>query len=137
MILLDTVVLLRMAHGERIRIEALSAINRAANARELLLSAISVWEFDTLVRKTGRTGPSFGPNPRQWLATALKSVPARLIPFEFDDALALMALPPEVHNDPADRMLIASARRRNIPIVTDDNKIVKLAKAGVLAVVVC
>ena len=137
MILLDTIVLLRMAHGERIRVEALAAINRAANKRELLLSAVSAWEFDTLVRKTGKTGPTFGPNPRQWLATALKTVPARLIPFEFDDALAMMELPAEVHSDPADRMLIASARRRNIPIVSDDGKIVKLAKAGVLEVVVC
>jgi PIN domain nuclease of toxin-antitoxin system len=137
LILLDTVAFLRLAQGESFKPEALSAINRAARAGALMLSAVSIWEFETLVRKTGKTGLSFGTDPKQWLAAALATIPARQIAFEFEDAVSMLRLPTGVHDDPADRMLLAMAIRRSLPIVTDDWKIVKLGRAGLIDVIRC
>jgi PIN domain nuclease of toxin-antitoxin system len=46
-------------------------------------------------------------------------------------------LPPPMHGDPADRLLIATARALGIPIVTRDRRILNYAAAGFVAAVPC
>ncbi|MHB8530996.1 MAG: PIN domain-containing protein, partial [Caulobacteraceae bacterium] len=43
--------------------------------------------------------------------------------FTWEVALASSLLPGTLHSDPADRLLIATARRLGAPIVTRDSKI--------------
>jgi PIN domain nuclease of toxin-antitoxin system len=42
-----------------------------------------------------------------------------------------------MHNDPADRMIVAAARRRNYAVITSDRKILALAKDGHVQAVDC
>jgi PIN domain nuclease of toxin-antitoxin system len=46
-------------------------------------------------------------------------------------------LPGPLHNDPADRLLITTARALDIPIVTRDRRILDYARAGAVAAVAC
>jgi PIN domain nuclease of toxin-antitoxin system len=54
----------------------------------------------------------------------------RLAPFTPEIAIASSHLPSPAHGDPADRLLIASARELNVPIVTRDARIKAYASAG-------
>jgi len=136
LILLDTVAFIRLAQGEPLSETALRAVAAADRAQAMLLSVVSIWELDTLARRTGKTGAAIGPDAKHWIATALSRIPAIVIAFDAEDAMALLDLPP-MHADPADRMLVATARRRAIPLVTSDDKILDMAKRGQLAAIGC
>lgn len=84
---------------------------------ELLLSAISVWEFCKLLEK-GRLGISC--DPEEWLATALAVPKLRLVPLSPPIAYRSTVLPPPVSSDPADQIIIATAREENATILTKD-----------------
>ncbi len=46
-------------------------------------------------------------------------------------------LPGELHQDPADRLLIATARQVNLPLVTRDTRIIAYAGCGHVQVISC
>jgi PIN domain nuclease of toxin-antitoxin system len=52
-------------------------------------------------------------------------------------AIAASQLPEPLHGDPADRMLIATARALSMPIITRDSKILDYASAGHVAALAC
>ncbi len=87
---------------------------------EILLSAISVWEFCKLMEK-GRLGISC--NPEEWLATALAMPKFRLVPLSPPIAYRSTVLPQPSPSDPADQIIIATARDENATILTKDNVI--------------
>ncbi|MDQ2860017.1 MAG: PIN domain-containing protein [Pseudomonadota bacterium] len=61
----------------------------------------------------------------------------RAAPFTAEIAIAASLLPEPLHSDPADRLLIATAREMNLPILTRDRKIIDYADAGRVAIIVC
>lgn len=87
---------------------------------ELLLSAISPWEFSKLLEK-GRLGISC--DPERWLEAALAIPKLRLVPLSPLLAYRSTVLPRPFHNDPADQILVATAREENAVIVTKDERI--------------
>jgi PIN domain nuclease of toxin-antitoxin system len=87
---------------------------------ELLLSAISVWEFCKLLEK-GRLGISC--DPEEWLSTALAMPKLRLVPLSPPIAYRSTALPGPFSADPADQIIVATAREENATIVTKDDVI--------------
>ena len=84
---------------------------------ELLLSAISPWEFSRLVER-GRL--SVAGEPEVWLSEALKMPGLRLVPLSPRIALRSTTLPPPFHNDPADQILVATAREERAVLLTAD-----------------
>ncbi len=52
-------------------------------------------------------------------------------------ALAVSSLPGILHSDPADRMLISTARHLDVPIVTSDRKIIDYGAQGLVKVLPC
>ena len=50
--------------------------------------------------------------------------------------LAASALP-DFHQDPADRLLVATARALDVPILTRDRKILDYAEAGRVKAIAC
>ena len=52
-------------------------------------------------------------------------------------AIAAGWLPGDCHRDPADRLLIATARYLNIPIVTRDSGIAAYAAQGLVGLIRC
>jgi PIN domain nuclease of toxin-antitoxin system len=98
----------------------LSLIAAADQYDELLLSAISPWEFCKLLEKK-RLGISG--SPVQWLDAAMDMVKLRLVPLSPQIAYHSTVLPPPFHDDPADQIIVASAIEENATILTIDAKI--------------
>ena len=69
-----------------------------------------------------------------WFAAALQRSAVQLFPLSADDAIESTRLPGGFHNDPADRMIVAAARNRNIMLVTRDEKILEYGRAGFVKV---
>ena len=60
-----------------------------------------------------------------------------MLALEPDVALSASYLPGNLHRDPADRLLIASARVLDVPIVTRDERILAYAEQGHVQVIAC
>ncbi len=86
----------------------------------LVLSSISVWEIAMLVRK-GRLELTL--NVRDWIRKTEGLPFVRFVPVDNTIFLRSVELPGKFHNDPADRMIVATAMTMGLPIVTKDKKI--------------
>lgn len=95
-------------------------IGNANLYNEMLLSAISPWEFSKLIEKE-RIGISC--DPEDWIHTALKMPKLRLVPLSPVLAYRSTILPQPFHHDPADQIIVATAREENATILTKDEKI--------------
>lgn len=95
----------------------------------LWLSPISVWEALTLARR-GRL--RLDADPVAWVERALASAPLEEAPFTLDVAVAGAAvdLP---HGDPADRLLVATARVFDLTLVTADRRLIDARQVPVLS----
>ena len=87
---------------------------------ELLISAISPWEFAKLLEK-GRLGISI--DPESWIEQAMEMPKLRLVPLSPVLAYRSTVLPQPFHDDPADQIIVATAREQNATILTVDEKI--------------
>ncbi len=87
---------------------------------ELLVSAVSTLEIARLVH-LGRL--TFKVPLEVWFSQALAALQARSL--AIDDAIAreAYALPGRFHKDPADRLLVATARLERATLVTADDSI--------------
>jgi PIN domain nuclease of toxin-antitoxin system len=121
MILLDTHAWLWMLHDpSQLSEEArrLIAIEEVQNG--LLISSISVWEIAVKVS----IGKLSLPLPiEDWYGQARMHSGTVVEPLNPLDAIASSLLPEPFHKDPADRILVAIARRYDIPLVSCDQKI--------------
>lgn len=87
------------------------------------LSAISVWEVCTKFRKKPHQLSITIPLD-QWLEIALQPRFVREIPVDAEISRLSNDLPDSFHEDPADRIIVATARRQDLVLVTSDDKIV-------------
>lgn len=87
---------------------------------ELLLSAISPWEFSKLLEKK-RVGISY--SAEEWISAALKMPKLRFVNLTPTIAYRSTVLPPSFHDDPADQIIVATAREENATILTKDRRI--------------
>jgi PIN domain nuclease of toxin-antitoxin system len=133
LLLLDTHVWIWFALGdaERLAAPVRKKIVAATHGGKLAVSAISVWEIGMLEAK-GRI--VLGMPCEKWVATALALPGLRLIGLEPEIAVASSRLPGEMHGDPADRILAATARERDAVLATADERLVEYGKAGFMRV---
>lgn len=131
-VLLDTHVWIWTVAGEEGRIGrgAAETIRRAAARGRLLVSAISVWEVAMLQAK-GRIGLAL--DLEEWVRRGLGAPGVRLAGLSPEVLVESTRLPGAVHADPADRMLIATARRLGAALATCDGAILAYARGGHLA----
>lgn len=123
MIVLDTHALLWWVNGDsQLSNNALASIEHELrlDSGEILVSAITAWEIALLVDK-GRITLTMGVD--DWLATVEEIKGVRFAPVDVATAVESTRLPGEFHKDPADRMIVALARRFNAALVTADEKI--------------
>ncbi|MBM3496379.1 MAG: type II toxin-antitoxin system VapC family toxin [Armatimonadetes bacterium] len=88
--------------------------------RDLVLPAICVWELAKLVEK-GRI--TLAEPVGQWVGKALAMPGLRLAPLSPEVAVESTCLPGAFHADPADQMVVATARVLQAPLVTADARI--------------
>lgn len=112
--------------------KALAHIEEAAPSALLRVSAISVWEVGMLEAK-GRI--SLPMSCEAWVDQALNAPGIAMVPLSPEIALASSRLPGVFHGDPADRILVATARALEADLVTRDRKIIEYGKSGYVSVV--
>ncbi len=125
-VLLDTHVWWWFATGNA-RLEkspALREIQEAQNSNKIFISVISVWEIGMLESK-GRLQLNQG--VQSWIQMALTSPGVRLKELTASIAIESTRLPGVFHPDPADRILVATARELKVPIITADAEIIAYA----------
>ncbi len=93
--------------------------------KEMLLSAISPWEFSKLLEKQ-RIGISC--NPEDWINIALEMPKLKLVPLSPILSYRSTVLPQPFHGDPADQIIVATAREEKATILTKDAKILAYEK---------
>ena len=59
----------------------------------------------------------------EWIAGSMADLAAHTIAMSHDVAMEAYALPGSFHRDPADRILVATARRDGLTLVTADDRI--------------
>lgn len=104
-----------LAPKERDALDALAAAGTPPG-----LSAISLWEAQMLAAK-GRL--KIDMPLTHWLTTASAAESVTLLPMDVAVILALDRLPAGFHGDPADRIIVATARAHGLPLVTRDTNI--------------
>ena len=86
----------------------------------LHISAISAWEVANKV-EIGKLTLSIP--IREWLLQATRKPFVEIIPLSVDIALESTMLPGKFHKDPADQIIVASARHCNMTLLTTDQLI--------------
>lgn len=133
-LLLDTCAGLWVAAGQAISRESREAIDVGVLAGGLFVSPISAWEIATLVRK-GRIALSMSPD--KWFDAFLALPGVALAPMPPRILIASAFLPGDPPNDPADRIIAATARDQNLVLVTRDRKLLSYGIEGHMRVLAC
>jgi PIN domain nuclease of toxin-antitoxin system len=115
MIVLDTHAWIWWASRKsRLSRRARTAMDKADT---LGICAISCWEIAMLV-DYGRL--ELDRDVRMWIEHALALPKIELVPLTPDVAVGAYRLPEGFHGDPADRMIVATARLRSCSLITKD-----------------
>ncbi len=85
-----------------------------------VISDISLWEFATLV-DLGRI--TIDHSIEDWLRIAAAAATVRIQPITPMIVAEMNRLPSGFHRDPADRLIVATARALKLPLATKDRKI--------------
>lgn len=97
-----------------------SVLGNPKDYGEILLSAISPWEFSKLLEK-GRI--NIFSDPEEWMRHAMDMPKLRLVPLTPKIAYQSTTLPGQFHGDPADQIIVATAREEDAIILTADKQI--------------
>jgi len=123
MVVIDTHVLVWWVSG----VDALSAAadkvikKTLAGDSEVIISSISAWEISMLI-ENGRLVLSM--DVESWIDEVSQIDGVRFVPVDNEIGIKSTMLPGEFHKDPADRIIVATARKLAVPLVTADEKII-------------
>lgn len=131
-LLFDTHILIWLMEGNaRLPAEVRKQIDRASANEAALVSAITPWEIALLVAKKR---VHLQMDVQQWIDSALTLPGIRLEPLSPAIAIASTRLPWQMHGDPADRILVATARHLGATLVTADEQLLRSGAEGNLRV---
>jgi PIN domain nuclease of toxin-antitoxin system len=91
----------------------------------IYISSISAWEV-ALLAATGRLELTLG--VQDWIAASEALPFFNFVPVDNAIFARSVFLPGPLHSDPADRVIIATAIMKGMPVVTRDEKIRKYSK---------
>jgi len=124
--LLDTHAWFWLALGDtRIPKDTISRLEAAASEGQLFLCQISVWE---IAQKESKGKIQLNRPLGVWLEENTAGVGLLDLPLEI--AVEANRLPGTFHKDPADRIIVATARRHGLTLVTGDGLILAYAAQG-------
>lgn len=120
MIVLDTHIWIWWVQGDKRLTNGQIQAIRENEGGSIGVSAISCWEVAKLV-KLGRL--QFSIPLETWFEKALIYPGIQLLALTPEIAIASTRLPGEFHRDPADQLIVATARYYNCPLLTSDSRI--------------
>lgn len=127
-LLLDTHVLIWLAEGvETLPPASRKRIDEAAQKGGIAVSGISFWEVAMLDRH-GRIALSTPLD--EWRRVVLRTPGFAEIPVSGDVGIEAVGLPGSFHADPADRILVATARLFGLTLGTRDRRLLAYGKTG-------
>jgi PIN domain nuclease of toxin-antitoxin system len=127
-LLLDTCAAIWITEGQSISPEATREISRAAaEGRPVYVGLYTAWERAMLSAKRKITSPL---TPKVWFDRLASRPDVEVVMLTSDILIESCFLPGEIHGDPADRILIASARALDLTIVTRDRNILAYSAKG-------
>jgi len=104
--------------------KAKKAVDAAVKEKNVLVSSISVWEVALLVNKKRL---KLSMDVTDWIAKS-ESLPfIQFIPVSNSIAVKSVNLPQPLHQDPADRIIIATALSIGAPLITKDKRMADYA----------
>jgi PIN domain nuclease of toxin-antitoxin system len=119
---LDTHVLLWWVSKDgRLSATQRRAISRESKRGPLLVAGITLWEI-AMLNDLGRIRLDLP--LREWLTRAVAPPLVQLVNLSPAIAAEVAALPADFHRDPADRIIVASARVFGATLLTQDKRIV-------------
>lgn len=116
-----------LAEQERLTSASVALIQNASDHQDLLVSAISVWEI-ALLQSKARV--QLHKPCQQWIDEALATPGLMLTPLSPAIAIESNYLPGNFHGDPADRIIVATARLMGARLLTSDKSIRAYAADG-------
>jgi PIN domain nuclease of toxin-antitoxin system len=129
LLLLDTHVWVWFMSGDQTKLapDIVRRIEGAIQGGQCFVSVISIWEVALLVTK-GRL--HLGGSVDAWVAVARRPPGVLVSELSPEVAIESTRLPAPFHSDPADRILVATARTVGAVLVTSDQRILGYAAAG-------
>ncbi len=130
---LDTHVWIWMEEGhERLKnSKSFGLIRQSIAHSHLKVSPISIWEISML---EARSRVRLSLNTFDWVNNALENPSVQLAPITPEIAWDAGRIPGNFHGDPADRILVATARALKGKLVTADKKILEYARENFVKV---
>lgn len=126
-VLLDTHIWIWLVNGDK-RLGSpkfLRQLDRKASRSGIRVSVISIWEVGMLESR-GRISLPY--SCLTWVHRALGAPGIALAPLTPEIAVESSRLPGEFHGDPADRIILATARILGATLVTQDSAILNYSK---------
>lgn len=109
-----------VADPEQLSLGARQRIDLEAEQSGVHLSAISCWEISLLVRKQRLV---LTMEAEDWIAMSEALPYVTVVPVDSRIALRSNALPGDIHEDPADRLIVATALTLGATLVTKDARL--------------
>jgi PIN domain nuclease of toxin-antitoxin system len=109
-----------VASPERLSNAARARIDKAADELQVHISSISSWEVALLVKK-GRLELTM--DVEGWIAKSEAIPVLRFVPVDNQIAVLSTRLPEGLHEDPADRIIVATASVLGATLITKDRKL--------------
>jgi PIN domain nuclease of toxin-antitoxin system len=119
-ILLDTHIWVWWVHGDSRLGKSSMDLLKEHEAQGLGISIISCWEVAKLVEYKRLDLPG---RVEEWMEQALRYPGIRLLELTPQIVVEATQLPGDFHRDPADQLIVATARIHRIPLATVDRKI--------------
>jgi PIN domain nuclease of toxin-antitoxin system len=110
---------------QRLSRAALHAIRSAESEGNLRISVISIWEL-AMLEKKGRVALPM--NVRTWVEQALGKPGIAVTTLTPEIMIESVHLPGDLHGDPADRMLVATARVLGATLMTKDDQLIQYSR---------
>jgi PIN domain nuclease of toxin-antitoxin system len=121
----------QMGNVQRLNLNAKQELLRMQQEETLFLSAVSVLEVARLV---ANEQIDLGTSIDEFLAAAIDYGALQLVPLTPKILIESTRLPGDLHRDPSDRILAATAREHGLTLVTRDRELLRYARKGHLRV---
>ena len=122
MILLDTHTWIWSHSATKLLSDNVKILIKQTQTDQRAIASISIWEFAMMVTK-GRINVKI--DPKRWLNNAIGKSGLQVIELTPEIAMESCNLPGDFHKDPADQIIVATARAHNLTILTKDRKIIE------------
>ena len=133
--LLDTCAAIWIMNGDPLRDPAATELPQALERNgRLVISPITAWEIATLVAKKKIL---LTLRPEVWFSKLCDLPGVTLVDMPPSVLIASTSLPGKTPADPADRILIATAREFDYTLVTRDRLLLKYASSGYVRAMAC